>query len=108
MNGGNEISIEVVFALPGRQLLSAVVIAAGASPAMALQLSGIAQQFPEYDFTGCNFAVWGKVVPADYRLSDGDRLEVLRPLLIDPREARRELAKAGQFMGVADAGDEPG
>lgn len=105
MNCENDIAVEVVFALPGRQKLTALTVSGDTSPATAFHASGLAQEFPDFDFTACEFAVWGKAVGADYRLEHGDRVEVLRPLKIDPRDARRELAKEGHFMGAQGAGD---
>ena len=43
--------------------------------------------------------MWGRVVSPQQTLRDGDRVEILRPLEIDPRDARRHLAREGQFMG---------
>jgi hypothetical protein len=55
--------------------------------------------FPEGDLANCQAGIWGKPVGRDHRLKDGDRLELYRPLLMDPREARRKLAADGRSMG---------
>jgi len=60
----------------------------GASVADALQASGLA--FPE--LAGC--AVYGERVTPAHQLRDGDRLELLRPLQLDPKQARRRRALA--------------
>ena len=51
--------------------------------------------------------VWGRVVEPGYRLKSGDRVEIYRPLEIDPRDARRKLAEAGRTMreGIGSDGD---
>lgn len=85
--------VEVVFALPDRQSLETVTVDDGASVADALRLSGIEERFPEVSFDELQVGIWGKPVERTQALRDGDRVEVYRPLEMDPREARR--LKAG-------------
>jgi uncharacterized protein len=91
--------IEVVFALPSRQELVSLELAAGATVAQAIERSGIVEKFPGQDLATCAVGVWGQVVERGRRLQDGDRVELYRPLLMDPQEARRELAAKGRSMG---------
>lgn len=93
------IELDVACALPEKQLLSKISVDAGTTARDALLNSGLQPEFPEVDFAACPLGIWGKPVDDDYRLLDGDRLEVYRPLLIDPREARRQLAQEGRSMG---------
>ncbi len=93
------ISVEVVFALTGRQRLLSVDVPEGTTVAGAICRSGIADAFPDLDLLTYDVAVWGTPVDTAHRLEDGDRIEILRPLAIDPREARRQLAQAGGIMG---------
>ena len=91
------VEIEVVYAAVDRQLLLAVAVPAGTSLRAAVQSSGIAAQFPELDLAGCALGIFGKaVVDADVRIVQaGDRIEIYRPLLADPKEVRRlRAAKA--------------
>jgi putative ubiquitin-RnfH superfamily antitoxin RatB of RatAB toxin-antitoxin module len=85
--------VEVVFALPDRQWFETVSVHEGASVADALRLSGIEEGFPEFSFDELQVGIWGKPVERARTLRDGDRVEVYRPLEMDPREARR--LKAG-------------
>ena len=85
--------VEVVFALPERQVLKTVQMPEGASVAEAIAESGVARQFPDVDFAPLQAGIWGKLVERDHVLTDGDRVEIYRPLEMDPREARR--LKAG-------------
>ena len=85
--------VEVVFALPDRQSLETVTVDDGASVADALRLSGIEERFPDVSFDELQVGSWGKPVERTQALRDGDRVEVYRPLEMDPREARR--LKAG-------------
>ena len=85
--------VEVVFALPDRQSLEAVTVDDSASVADALRLSGIEERFPDVSFDELQVGIWGKPVERTQALRDGDRVEIYRPLELDPREARR--LKAG-------------
>jgi len=95
-----KISVEVVYALPERQRLLALTLEQGATAAEAVRLArrqGLLPEAAEHDFA---LGIWGERVALDRRLEDGDRVEILRPLRIDPREARRELAAEGRVMGT--------
>lgn len=98
-DGQDAVRVEVVFALPGRQELVSLELPAGATVAQAVEASGLAEKFPEQDLSRCAIGVWGHVAERDRRLRDGDRVEIYRPLLLDPQEARRELAAKGRSMG---------
>jgi len=85
---------EVAYARPDRQWVIAVELPRGATALDALRSSQLAAICPELVPEQAVLGVFGKVVAADHRLSDGDRVEVYRPLVADPREARRARAKA--------------
>ena len=97
MSGG--IRIEVVFATEERQELLELVVPAGSSVEEAIRQSGIATCFPDDDLASLDVGIWGRVVSRDRTLEEGDRVEILRPLALDPREARRKLAALGRTMG---------
>lgn len=85
--------VEVVFALPERQVLLTVNLSAGATVADALEVSRIARQFPGENLDALQAGLWGQPIERDRQVKDGDRVELFRPLAMDPREARR--LKAG-------------
>lgn len=85
--------VEVVFALPERQVLLTVELSDGATVADALEASRIALQFPDENLDALQTGLWGQPVDRDRPVKDGDRVELFRPLEMDPREARR--LKAG-------------
>jgi len=62
----------------------------GATVHDALEASGLAARHPGVDFAALKLGVWGKVRAADTPLRDADRVEVYRPLQVDPKEARRQ------------------
>lgn len=100
-----QITVEVVLAMPDSQAMLEVSIPEGAVVAEAIEKSGIAARFPQLDVSNLIPGVWGNVVSRGHRLADGDRVELYRPLQIDPREARRQLAQSGRTMRQADDGD---
>lgn len=85
--------MEVVYALPERQMLIPLEVEEATTAAQAIERSGILDHFPEIDLTRAGVGVFGKVVPPTTPLRDGDRVEIYRSLLADPKEARRERAK---------------
>ena len=99
MAGAETITIEVVYGLPQEQALLVMAVPAGTTAREAVRLSGLAARFPELDPGHAPLGIFGKLEkdPAARVLREGDRVEVYRPLLIDPKEARRlraERAKA--------------
>ncbi|WP_409318537.1 RnfH family protein [Pseudomonas sp. KCJK9016] len=93
------IEIEVVYAAVDRQVLRTISVEKGSTVRAALLASGIGADFPELDLTACPVGIFGKViVDPDVRVVQaGDRLEIYRPLLADPKEVRRlRAAKAAE------------
>ena len=76
-----------------------LALPAGATVADAIAVSLLAERFPATDFNELQAGIWGNLVDRGHILSDGDRVEIYRPLELDPREARRQLALLGQTMG---------
>ena len=87
------LTVEVSYAVPGAQRVLAIHVPAGCTARRAVALSRMEQLFPEIDIGNCPLGVFGVEVADDYRLKDGDRLELYRPLENDPMEARRLAAK---------------
>lgn len=102
------IQVEVAFARPERQLILKLEVPRGTTAVEAVRLSGIEEQFPEIEPGKSRIGIFGKLCKNDRELNPGDRVEIYRPLLVDPRIARRELAAAGKSMGKAgrEDGDE--
>jgi putative ubiquitin-RnfH superfamily antitoxin RatB of RatAB toxin-antitoxin module len=92
------LKIEVAFATPQRQRLLSLEVEAGTSVDEAIVLSGIAAKFDTDNLADLPVGVWGREVSRDYLLKNGDRVEIYRALLIEPRDARRQLAGAGLTM----------
>ena len=93
------IEVEVVYAAVDRQVLLAVAVPVGTTVRAALLRSAVAEEFPELDLTHCPVGIFGKVVadPESRAVQAGDRIEIYRPLLADPKEVRRlRAAKAAE------------
>jgi putative ubiquitin-RnfH superfamily antitoxin RatB of RatAB toxin-antitoxin module len=85
---------EVAYARPDLQLVLAVQLHEGATAREALLVSGLLERCTEIDPATAAFGVFGRVVSPDHVLQDGDRVEIYRPLKVDPRAARRARAKS--------------
>ena len=87
--------IEIAYATPERQKIIECEVDPGVSPRQAVRQSAIRQYFAEIDPETCDLGVFGKPVAEDYTLVDGDRIEIYRPLIADPKEVRRQRAAKG-------------
>lgn len=95
------LSIEIVCGDANRQELIQREVDEGATARQAVvECRKLQEAFPGLDLLSSQLGVWGQPVSDEHLLQDGDRVEVYRPLQLDPREARRELARAGGFMGT--------
>ncbi|MBV7527354.1 Protein RnfH [Pseudomonas fluorescens] len=93
------IEVEVVYAAVDRQVLLTVAVPVGTTVRAALLRSAVAEEFPGLDLTHCPVGIFGKVVadPESRVVQAGDRIEIYRPLLADPKEVRRlRAAKAAE------------
>lgn len=97
--------VSVVYALPERQTVLEVVSPTPLSAVEAVHRSGVLSAHPELDPAALNLGVHGELVAPDTPLRDGDRVEIYRPLRMDPREARRQLARHGRVMGRSGSGE---
>jgi len=86
-----EISIEVVLAWPGQQLLRRLSLPAGSTISDAIRASRLTAEFPQIDLS--RVGIHGRLAQPDARLRDGDRVEIYRPLQGDPKEVRRKRAQ---------------
>ncbi|MGH8548539.1 MAG: RnfH family protein [Methylococcales bacterium] len=85
-------AIEVAYALPELQVVLSIDLEPGSSVKTAIECSGILERFPEIDLARNSVGIFGSVCGLDQRLTHGDRIEIYRPLVQDPKEARRRRA----------------
>jgi putative ubiquitin-RnfH superfamily antitoxin RatB of RatAB toxin-antitoxin module len=88
----DDISVEVVYAQPGAADTARVRLAAGATVADAIRAAGTLGRHPEIDLSIFKVGIFGSVVSAEHVVRDGERVEIYRPLRLDPKEARRRRA----------------
>jgi putative ubiquitin-RnfH superfamily antitoxin RatB of RatAB toxin-antitoxin module len=90
--------IEIAYATPEKQLILELEVEPGSLARETVKSCGIEQHFSEIDTDSCDIGVFGKAVADDYALHDGDRIEIYRPLIADPKEIRRQRAARGLQM----------
>lgn len=91
--------VEVAYALPDRQVIIKVQVTQGSTALEAVKQSGITQQFPGIDPNTADMGIFSKnldgkmlPLPGEYVLKAGDRVEIYRPLLADPKVTRLQRA----------------
>ena len=101
------IDVEVAYALPHQQKIIALLVAPGTTALQAVERSRIVDFFPEIDLASARMGIFGQALgtkglepAASQVLQQGDRVEIYRPLVIDPKDARRKRAEKN-----ADAAD---
>jgi uncharacterized protein len=92
------IQVEVAFARENEQAILPVEGAQGLTAREAIERSGILTRFPEIDLAINKIGVFGKLAKLDQVLRGGDRVEIYRPLVADPKQARKKRAAEGKVM----------
>lgn len=88
----DKIRVEVAYARPDVQVVIPIEIGPDATAEEAIRHSGVLELFPEIDLAINKIGVFGKLVKPGTALHPGDRLEIYRQLIADPKEARRKRA----------------
>lgn len=91
----NQITVEVVYAFPQRHTWLTVQVEAPQSVQEVITQSGILTYYPEIDLTRQKVGIFGKIVSLETPVKQGDRIEIYRELIADPKASRRQRA-AGQ------------
>lgn len=97
-----QLTIEVVYALPEQQKIMVTQITPGTTVQEAIELSGIKQYFSDIDLEKNAVGIWNKTCKLTDKPRDGDRIEIYRPLVADPKEIRRRRAEKAVDEGRAD------
>ncbi len=87
------IRVTVACALPERAFLRELELPAGSRVADAIETSGIRREWPGIEIRDDRLGIYSRKAAIDTVLSDGDRVEIYRPLRVDPKEARRRRAR---------------
>jgi putative ubiquitin-RnfH superfamily antitoxin RatB of RatAB toxin-antitoxin module len=91
MDASSRVAVSVVYATPDRQTVVSLNVPAKSTVADVVAASGLLARFPEIDRSP-KCAIFGRPVALTGGVLPGDRVEILRPLAIDPKEGRRRAA----------------
>jgi len=90
----HKIRVEVAYAHTQEAEIIALDVNIGTTVMEAVELSNIKSKHPSIDFSVNKIGIFGRLCPGDKILNDGDRVEIYRPLLADPKKARRRRASS--------------
>ncbi|WP_281645909.1 RnfH family protein [Parendozoicomonas sp. Alg238-R29] len=101
---GKEIAVEVAFALPDRQKIISLHVPEGTTLFETAELSGICDYFPDIDLSASKMGIFGKTVakPTEQVIKAGERVEIYRALIADPKEVRRKRAEKAKAAKTAE------
>ncbi|MDP5031753.1 MAG: RnfH family protein [Paraglaciecola sp.] len=98
----HQFSVEVAYATPAKQALLEVVIERDTTVEQAIKASGILSRFPDIDLDVQKVGIWNRTCKLSDLPKQGDRIEIYRPLIADPKEARRLRAEKAKEEGRAN------
>jgi len=98
MENAETIHVEVAYALPEQQQIIAIDVVVGTTIQSAIEQSGILKDFPDIDLGTQRIGVFSKLKKPDTVLREGDRVEIYRKLIADPKQVRKERAAQGKKM----------
>ncbi|MBY6186332.1 RnfH family protein [Marinobacter hydrocarbonoclasticus] len=94
--------VEVVYALPEQAFLRRLMVPVGSTAEAAIEASGVLERFPEIDLKAQKIGIFSRTVKLSQVLEAGERVEIYRPLIADPREVRKRRAEKAKEEGRAD------
>ncbi|MDN4501060.1 RnfH family protein [Alteromonadaceae bacterium BrNp21-10] len=97
-----QISLEVAYALPEKQSLLEVVVERGTTVEQAINASGILKRHADIDLTKYKVGIWSRTCKLTDTPRQGDRIEIYRLLIADPKEVRRRRAEKAKDEGRAN------
>ncbi|HET6555557.1 MAG TPA: RnfH family protein [Dyella sp.] len=89
------ITVEVVYAGPTQQIVHRVTLPAGSTVIQAIEASNIIAELPDLIIDPARLGIFSRKASPEQLLEEGDRVEIYRPLTLDPKEARRRRAHEG-------------
>ena len=84
--------VEVAYAIPEEQVIITIKVPTIYNVQQAIEKSGIQKKFPSIDLSKNKVGIFGKKTTLDHPLKDRDRIEIYRPLILDPKEMSRKIA----------------
>lgn len=98
----DHIKIEVVYGVPDKQSILVVNVDIDCTIEDAILQSGILSLYPDIDLAKNKVGIWNHTAKLNAGLRDGDRIEIYRPLIADPKEVRKRRAEKAKLEGRAD------
>jgi putative ubiquitin-RnfH superfamily antitoxin RatB of RatAB toxin-antitoxin module len=89
------VNVEVAYAKPEEQAIVVLQMQEGTTVEAAIKASELPERFPEIVLSELNAGIFGAACKLDQPIREGDRIEIYRPLVHDPKEARRQRALKG-------------
>ena len=89
----DNITVEVIYALPNEQKLLSLQVKKGSNVADAIKESKIINEYPEIDINKNKIGIFSRIVDLKHILRHKDRIEIYRPLIADPKKMRRDKLK---------------
>ncbi|MEE4638217.1 MAG: RnfH family protein [Wenzhouxiangella sp.] len=99
---GEWLQVEVAAALPDRQVVIPLSVPVGTTAGEAIASAAVTSRLPGFEIDQQRIGIFGRRCRPEHELTDGDRVELYRPLKADPKEIRRQLAeleRAGKRSG---------
>lgn len=96
VSASETINVEIAYALKDRQSIIPLNVDAGTTVVAAIEASGILSEYSDIDLSNNKVGIFGKATTLDNILHEGDRVEIYRPLIADPKEVRRKRAGDGK------------
>ncbi len=90
------LKIELIYATLEHQNLLQLNVPEGSDISYCIETSGIKNQFPEIDLSTMKVGIFSQVKPLNHLVQSGDRIEIYRPLIADPKAVRRKKAEAAK------------
>jgi len=98
MENAETMTVEVAYANHREQVIVPVELQPGSTLQQAIEQSHLTKRFPEIEWDNIKVGIFGKLKNPGQILQAGDRVEIYRPLIADPKEVRRQRAAAGKKM----------
>lgn len=94
--------IEVAYGVATKQSLVSITVPQGTTVEEAIKASKILDEYPDIDLSKNKVGIWSRVVKLTDTVKEGDRIEIYRPLIADPKEIRKRRAEKAKEEGRAD------
>jgi len=94
MEKSDSIHVEVAYAKPSIQVIIPLEVPLATTVLQVIEISGILDRFEEINLNQNKVGIFSKPCALDTKLREGDRVEIYRPLLADPKEIRRRRIAA--------------